>query len=161
MLPDWREGYIITTSQYKRPQQLVQLRTNYISVSVGERIKDATELLLDSAQTDHAWFRLHITIKQSCEWNSSLYINLINSYEGTGCRLIHGGHLTNRFEVTGVRQECLLSPFLFLLVIDWIMKTCTTHRRKWNRVDTVVATKTWTLPAIWHCCPSTDAGEDQ
>ncbi|VDP43384.1 unnamed protein product [Schistosoma curassoni] len=32
--------------------------------------------------------------------------------------------MTDAFQVrTGVRQECLLSPFLFLLVVDWIMKT--------------------------------------
>ena len=40
------------------------------------------------------------------------------------------GQLTKHFEVkTGVRQSCLLSLFLFLLVIDWIMKTCTKQRR--------------------------------
>jgi len=53
-----------------------------------------------------------------------------NSYEGTGCRVIHSGQLTKHFEVkTGVRQGCLLSPFLFLLVINWIMKICTKQRR--------------------------------
>ena len=44
-------------------------------------------------------------------------------------RIAHAGQLSESFEVkTGVRQGCLLSPFLFLLVIDWIMKTTTTGR---------------------------------
>ncbi|VDO91705.1 unnamed protein product [Schistosoma margrebowiei] len=54
-------------------------------------------------------------------------VNIIqNSYDGLNCKIVHGGQLTKSFEVkTGVRQGCLLSPFLFLLVIEWIMKTST------------------------------------
>ncbi|VDO72770.1 unnamed protein product [Schistosoma margrebowiei] len=105
---------------------------------------------------------LRITVEQSIEWNSSLYINFIdyensfdsvdrttlwkplrhygvpqkivniirNSYDGLHCKIVHGGQLTKSFEVkTGVRQGCLLSPFLFLLVIDWIMKTSTSEEK--------------------------------
>ncbi|CAH8469006.1 unnamed protein product [Schistosoma turkestanicum] len=64
-------------------------------------------------------------------------VNIIrNSYDGFNCKIVHGGQLTNSFEVkTGVRQGCLLSPFLFLLVINWIMKTSTSggkHGISWT-----------------------------
>ena len=53
-----------------------------------------------------------------------------NSYAGMTCRVVHNGQLTESFSVkTGVRQGCLQSPFLFLLAIDWVMKTATAHRR--------------------------------
>nr|KAG5713377.1 hypothetical protein BaRGS_024925 [Batillaria attramentaria] len=46
------------------------------------------------------------------------------------CRIAHAGQLSESFKVkTGVRKGCLLSPFLFLLVIHWIMKTTTTSRK--------------------------------
>ncbi|VDP33097.1 unnamed protein product [Schistosoma mattheei] len=51
-------------------------------------------------------------------------VNIIqNSYDGLHCEIVHGGQLTKSFEVkTGVREGYLLAPFLFLLVIDWIIK---------------------------------------
>ena len=57
-------------------------------------------------------------------------ISIVQSiYQGMFCRVVHSGQISEGFEVkTGVRQGCLLSPFLFLLVIDWIMKTVTSNR---------------------------------
>lgn len=56
------------------------------------------------------------------------FINLIKElYKDSSCRIIHNGRLTESISVqTGVRQGCLLSPMLFLIVIDWIMKRTTT-----------------------------------
>ena len=68
--------------------------------------------------------------------SKKLFITIKNSYEGMSCRVIHEGQLTKNFEVrTGVRQGCLLSPFLFILVIDWVMKSATEDKRneiKWT-----------------------------
>ncbi|VDO58007.1 unnamed protein product [Schistosoma margrebowiei] len=65
-----------------------------------------------------------------------------NSCDGLQCKVVHGGQLTDAFQVrTGVKQGCLLSPFLFLLVVDWIMKTSTSkgkHGIQWtaqNQLD--------------------------
>ena len=57
-------------------------------------------------------------------------ISIVQSiYQGMFCRVVHSGQISESFEIkTGVRQGCLLSPFLFLLVIDWIMKTVTSNR---------------------------------
>ncbi|XP_062610980.1 uncharacterized protein LOC134272831 [Saccostrea cucullata] len=52
-----------------------------------------------------------------------------NTYQGMIYRVTHAGQMSESFEVkTGVRQGCLLSPFLFLLVIDWIMRTTSAGR---------------------------------
>jgi len=63
-------------------------------------------------------------------------------YKNTTCRVLHEGQLTESFEInTGVRQGCLLSPFLFILVIDWLMKASTEGRRNgiqwtlWEQLD--------------------------
>lgn len=53
-----------------------------------------------------------------------------STYDGATCRVVHEGQLSEAFEVvTGGRQGCLLTPFLFLLVIDWIMVSVNEGRR--------------------------------
>lgn len=46
------------------------------------------------------------------------------------CQVIHNSTLSPSFSVhTGVRQGCLLSPLIFSVVIDWIMRTAMTPPR--------------------------------
>jgi hypothetical protein len=45
-------------------------------------------------------------------------------YYDTRYQVIHNSSLSKPFKViTGVRQGCMLSPIIFTMVIDWIMKT--------------------------------------
>ncbi|VDP07855.1 unnamed protein product, partial [Schistosoma margrebowiei] len=70
-------------------------------------------------------------------------VNIIrNSYDGLQCEVVYEGQLTDAFQVrTEVRQGCLFSPFLFPLVVDWIIKTSTSegkHGIQWtarNQLD--------------------------
>ncbi|WP_353805823.1 reverse transcriptase domain-containing protein, partial [Acinetobacter baumannii] len=56
-----------------------------------------------------------------------IFIDLIQQlYRGATCQVVHKGKLTEVFEVnTGVRQGGLLSPMIFLLALDWIMRETT------------------------------------
>ena len=70
----------------------------------------------------------------------SKIISLVkNTYEGTNCRILHKGGLTESFSIeSGVRRGCHLLPFLFLLAVDWIMKETTTGSRngiQWSLVE--------------------------
>ena len=116
----------------------------------------------DRSCTDHI-ATLPITIEQSLEWQSPLYLgysltskrhstmwietssggscnttasppssfpSYSNCSDNSSCQVIHEGKLTDTFQVqTGVRQGCLLSPTIFLLVVDWIMKQTKTNKK--------------------------------
>jgi hypothetical protein len=47
-------------------------------------------------------------------------------YEKSTCQDTHSGKLTSPCTVkTGVKQGCMLSPTIFLMLIDWIMRQTT------------------------------------
>jgi hypothetical protein len=53
----------------------------------------------------------------------SKFINVIKEgYEDFHCRVIHEGQISDQIKTSsGVQQECLLSPLLFLLVLDGVL----------------------------------------
>jgi len=79
----------------------------------------------DSVDRDVLWKLLrHYGIPEK-------YVTLIQkTYDSYSSRVIHNGVLSELIEMlTVVRQGCLLSPFLFLLVIDWVMRQTTEKHR--------------------------------
>ena len=67
-------------------------------------------------------------------------INMIKSiYQNQECAVDHEGTLSEWFEVrTGVRQGCVMSGFLFLIGLDWVLRRVDQSRAKgmrWGRLQ--------------------------
>ena len=70
-------------------------------------------------------------------WLVRRLVGFFVTYEKCTFRVIHNRVLSELFEMlTGVRQGCLLSPFLFLLFTDWIMRRTTKKTSGCHIVDT-------------------------
>ena len=67
---------------------------------------------------------------QHCGFPPKLINVFQQLYKIATCQVIHEGKLTEPFFVqTGLRQGCLLSPTIFLIVIDWVMRKATKDKR--------------------------------
>ncbi|VDP21006.1 unnamed protein product [Schistosoma margrebowiei] len=63
------------------------------------------------------------------------------SYDRLLCKVVHGVQLTNTCQAkTSVRQDCLLSRLLFVLVADWITKNSTPQGEARNTMGRLDAT---------------------
>jgi hypothetical protein len=64
------------------------------------------------------------------------YVNITKAfYERNNLRTVHQGTLTDKFESnTGLKQGCILSATLFLIIMGWIMRKTTQGKTgiQWN-----------------------------
>jgi hypothetical protein len=84
------------------------------------------EKAFDSVKREIMWLTLQ-------EYGIPRKINQIIKilYDGFKCRISHEGKLSEFIEVrNGVRQRCILSPTLFLLILDRVMKRVKGLRRR-------------------------------
>ena len=73
----------------------------------------------------------------------SKLVRMVNAmYDGSQCAVVEGTGQTDWFDVkSGVKQGCNMSGFLFLLVIDWIMRRTVTGAntgirwKLWSKLD--------------------------
>ena len=61
-----------------------------------------------------------------------MYINMIrrNLYDQSSSCILEGRRTSDRFEVRiSVKQGCIMSGFIFVIVIDWVMRKTLDKRR--------------------------------
>ena len=174
----WKMGLIVklpkkgdaTNCNNWRGITLLSLTSKVFSRIIHERLNKAIDSKIRQEQAgfrsgrscSDQIFTLRQILKQSKEWNSSLYVNFLDIekafdsihreslwkilrhygiplklvniikmlYDNFRSQVICNTELTDPFTVnTGVKQGCILSPFLFLLGIDWIMENVTKEKR--------------------------------
>ena len=93
------------------------------------------EKAFGSIHCDSLWRILHYS------GVSQKLVNIVKMmYSNFLSQVICNNDLTDTFDVTtGVKQGCILSPFLFLLGIDWVMNSVINGKRRGIR---------WTLTSL-------------
>ena len=70
------------------------------------------------------------------------FIELVKAfYKNSRAAVLHGDGMSEWFEIkSGLKQRCVMSGFLFLLIIDWIMRSTVDGQRtgiRWRMMDTL------------------------
>ena len=129
---------------------LTRVILNRMKVAVDEALRDEQVGFRKDRSCIDQIARLRIIVEQTIEWSSPLYLLFVDFEKafdsldreamwrilrhygiksstclrfsiGFTCQVLHGGTMTKPIEVkTGVRQGCLLSPLLFLVVLYWV-----------------------------------------
>ncbi|KAL9954522.1 hypothetical protein ACROYT_G042072 [Oculina patagonica] len=86
-------------------------------------LKSEAELLLARADRAVLW-----RIMRSYSIPEKIVKMVKVMYSGSECAVTDGSGVYDWFEIkTGVKQGCCVSGFLFLLVVDWVMRKTTEH----------------------------------
>ena len=129
---------------------LTRVILNRMKVAVDEGLRDEKAGFRKHRFCIDQFATLRSIVEQTIEWSSLLYllfvdfkkifrhygipnkiINMLKvQYQGFTCQVLHGGTMTEPIEVkTDVRQGCLLTSLLFLVVLDWMSKNAYEGKR--------------------------------
>ena len=106
---------------------------------IEQSVEWNSSLYMNFIDFEKAFDSVHHKTLWEILWSYGFPIKLINilrnMYEDNQCSVRHGGQQSEWFQVkSGVRQGCVISPLLFLLVVDWVMKQTIDRPRgiNWN-----------------------------
>lgn len=116
--------------------------TNTLRILIESCVEWRAELFLAFVDFEKAFD----SVKWSALWSSlrrrgipSKYIGIIKSlYNGSTCKVVHDQVLGEPIPMTaGVKQGCLLSPLLFIILLDDVMRKVTVTPRgiAWNDIS--------------------------
>ncbi|XP_047984805.1 uncharacterized protein LOC125225240 [Leguminivora glycinivorella] len=111
-----------------RPGRSCTDHTNTLRILIEQSVEWQSELFLAFVDFEKAFD----TVKWSALWSSlrrrgipECVIRIIRSlYEGSTCRVIHEKEMGAPIQISaGVKQGCLLSPLLFIILLDDVMRS--------------------------------------